>query len=351
MDTQHNINPSRAERRQITYNGVTYDALDTIDGNRLLSANLPPISFTIDKILPQGLFILAGSPKVGKSWLALDMCVSVATGGTLWDYQATHGDVLYLSLEDSYNRLQTRLRHYANEGMDVANLNLSIKASTIQEGFIPQVDEFISRHKGTKLVVIDTLQHVRGNSNDKNAYFGDYRDMNYLRSITSKFPLSLILVHHTRKMDDADPLNTISGSTGLIGAVDGVFLLEKDSRTSDEGKLTIANRDTEGYEFKLLFNRDVCKWVLTENVSGNDNDDGRPLVLAIDEFLVNEWEGTATELCAALREVDDGLILTPATLTKQIKSVACLLTKNGTTVTFTRTRTQKTIRLSRNVTA
>lgn len=345
----HPLTTDIISQRKLDFNGIKINPLRSIDGKTLLEKDLPPISFTIDKILPQGLFILAGSPKVGKSWLSLDMCTAVATGGKLWTFSAEQGDVLYLALEDSYNRLQTRLKNYADDNSDAINLHLCINSNTLQDGLIVQVTDFIVQHPNTRLIIIDTLQHIRTNGNEKNAYFGDYRDMNTLREITNHHKLSLILVTHTRKMDDPDPLNTISGSTGLIGAVDGVFLLEKSKRSADEGKLTIANRDTEGYEFKLEFDKEVCRWIFVEDISGNADEHDEPLLTTIDDFLTDQWEGTATELCKVLSEKGTNLNLAPATLTKQLKVLNRLFKKNNIDIAFNRTRTQKTISLKRTI--
>lgn len=86
-------------------------------------------------------------------------------------------------------------------------------------------------------------------------YSCDYRNIGKLREALDGNTITLLLVHHTRKMYDLDPLNTLSGSTGLVGAVDGVWLLEKEKRTEGKGKLTITNRDTEGYCFKVEFEK------------------------------------------------------------------------------------------------
>ena len=83
--------------------------LETITGKDLLTQPIAPLEFTIDSILPHGLFILAGSPKVGKSWLALDMCHAVSDGKDFWNYPTTQGDVLYLALEDNHSRLQEQI--------------------------------------------------------------------------------------------------------------------------------------------------------------------------------------------------------------------------------------------------
>lgn len=83
--------------------------LTVIDGETLMDKRLPPTKFCVDTLLPQGLCILGGSPKVGKSWLVLDLCVHIAQGTPLWGLDTTKGQVLYLCLEDGERRIQERL--------------------------------------------------------------------------------------------------------------------------------------------------------------------------------------------------------------------------------------------------
>ena len=103
-----------------------------------------PIRFTVQNILPHGLFILAGSPKIGKSWLSLDICQSVATGGSLWDFQADQGDVLYLALEDNYSRLQNRLKQMEAEKLDISRLHMATASFGIQDGLLEQIHNFVA---------------------------------------------------------------------------------------------------------------------------------------------------------------------------------------------------------------
>ena len=321
--------------------------LFTLDGNTLMEQEFEPLQFAVEKILPHGLFILAGSPKVGKSWLALDLCQAVATGGKLWDYSATPGDVLYLALEDNFNRLQNRLKRVGVDGENAANLHMAVTSHGIHDGLIAQIHDFVARFPDTNLVVIDTLEHIRNGASDKSMYAYDYNDMNRLREITNKHKLTLLLVHHTRKASDPDPLNTISGSTGLVGAVDGVFVLDKASRIDNAARLTIANRDTEGFCFELRLDKNTCRWEFMGNYSGEDDSD-EDLAILLDDFLSDEWSGTATELCSELKKLDDGADFNPATLTKQLKSQADLLKREfGIEVKFERTHSNKIISLKR----
>lgn len=294
------------------------EPLATMDGRRLLLSDLPPIQFIVEGILPQGLYILAGSPKVGKSWLALHLLCQVACGGSLWGRKATQGTALYLALEDSLPRLQARYKRYDEVGS--ASLHFAVRARTLRDGLVEQVMDFIAIHPDTRLVVIDTMQHIRGSATDKNPYVNDYVDMDILRQITAAHDIALLLVTHTRKLDDTDPLNRISGSTGLVGAVDGVCILEKEERTSNKGRLTVANRDTEGYVFRLEFDADACLWCLLEEELAPQRED--PLFPFLVALMADrrQWRGTATELCALAEEYGAGGSFTPATVAKRLRA-------------------------------
>jgi hypothetical protein len=314
----------------------------TIDGNTLMMQKYEPLRYCIEKILPHGLFIMAGSGKIGKSWLALDIGAAVATGGKLWEFNAGRGDVLYLALEDNHARLQARLKIMETENMDMSHLHIATSSLGITGGLLEQTENFLTKNPETRLIIIDTLERIRDGSFDKTMYSYDYRDMTTLRKITDKYKLTLLLVHHTRKASDADPLNTLSGSTGLVGAADGVFVLEKETRTGSTARLTIANRDTEGFSFDLEFDAARCRWQRID-------DEDEPICAIIDDFLrAAEWSGTATELSELLNYINGDATVTPLTVTRHLKSNAEIIrTKYNITVTFDRKRDGRYITLMR----
>jgi hypothetical protein len=277
--------------------------------------------------------------------------VNVATGGKLWEFSSEQGDVLYLALEDNYPRLQDRLNKIKANSVDISRLKLSTAAFGISSGLLEQTHNHLAEYPDTKLIVIDTLERVRDTEFDKNIYACDYRDMTALRSITDKHRLTLLLIHHTRKLKDDDPLNTLSGSMGLVGSVDGVFVLEKDTRTGPDAKLTIANRDTEGFRFKLRFDPEHCKWLFIGNDGGqpeeNPDEKAEWLLLLVDEFLQDTWSGTATELCDALKAVDPEADVEKLTISRRLKSSIGLFKKNNIIIDLDRDRKSRTITITR----
>ena len=315
----------------------------TIDGNSLMAQEYEPLQFTIDPILPHGIFILAGSPKVGKSWLTLDMCRAISTGGKLWDFTATKGEVLYLALEDKHNRLQGRLKQMSADNQDISRLHLATASFGLSNGLLEQAHNFIIAYPGTNFIAIDTLERIRDSGRDRDIYSYDYSDMSKLREITDSHRLTLLLVHHTRKMYDPDSLNTVSGSTGLIGAVDGVFVLTKDRRTGSSAKLTISNRDTESFCFELRFDPETCRWDFMGNsVDGGEDEDA--LCFLLNEFLQEEWNATATELCGELKSRDSNFPLIPSTIVKQLNASMGLLKKEYG-IAYERDRNTRTKRI------
>ena len=203
-----------------------------------------PIEFVIDGLIAQGLYILAGAPKVGKSWLALDMCLSIAKGEKNLGLKTSQGTALYLCLEDSYARIQNRLYELTDEPTEM--LYFSVMSDPIGGGLEEQIEGFVSEHRDLKIVFIDTLQMVRGSTDS--SYGSDYKDLSILKALADKLAITVIVVHHTRKCKDIDPFNMISGSTGISGCVDGSLVLIENKRGSRNAKLYCVGRDIENAE-------------------------------------------------------------------------------------------------------
>ena len=118
--------------------------LTVIDGETLMDKRLPPTKFCVDTLLPQGLCILGGSPKVGKSWLVLDLCVHVAQGTPLWGLDVTRGDVLYLCLEDRERRIQEHLNTITDNVPD--GMYFATGCTSIESGVSDWLRDFKRQH-------------------------------------------------------------------------------------------------------------------------------------------------------------------------------------------------------------
>ena len=163
--------------------------LITVDGRTLMDRPLEPPNFVVDTLLAQGLHILAGSPKVGKSWLALWLSVMVAKGEAVWNMTTKQGTTLYLCLEDSVLRIQNRLFEITEDAPD--SVHFCTECALIGQGLEEQVDAFVATHPDTVLVIIDTLQMVRP-ARDA-TYANDYRDLSALKRIADAHGIAILL--------------------------------------------------------------------------------------------------------------------------------------------------------------
>lgn len=278
--------------------------LKTVDAETLLATPLKPIRFVVDQLIPQGLHILAGSPKIGKSWLMLQLCLQVSKGEPLWEYDTNKCDVLYLCLEDTYNRVQNRMFHISDEAS--SNLHFAIAAKLIDNGLKEQIENFISLHPDTGLVVIDTFQRIRGMSFNTNAYANDYCDTALLKSIADKHGIALIVVHHLRKNTADDPVMMISGSTGISGGVDCNYVLVRDKRSVDTAKLVVSGRDTEYQEITIKFEHCTWQFISCEKSEDIAKRETPAIIFQLVEFMKiqSDWIGNATELLTAMGNSD-----------------------------------------------
>ena len=196
---------------------------------KLMEIRFPVKPAVIEGLLPVGTYLLAGAPKVGKSFFVLQMAYRVSTGGTFLDCPVHPGTVLYLALEDTLDRLQKRLVQMTEQ--DSPDLILSVLADTLDENLLAQLEGFLMDYPDTVLVIIDTLQRVRGRTPDSCSYAADYDTLAKLKTFADAHGITLVLVHHTRKESAEDVFHTISGTNGLMGAADGALILHKDRRT------------------------------------------------------------------------------------------------------------------------
>ena len=319
--------------------------LKIINADNLLYTSLNESEFIIEDILPVGLHIFCGAPKVGKSWLMLDLCIKVSKGEELWNLRCKQCDVLYLALEDTYQRLQKRLFKLTDEVG--SNFHIAIESNKITNGLVIQLEQALKQYSNIRLVVIDTLQKVRKQSNDIN-YSADYGEISLLKDFADKNKLAVILVHHLRKQDDSDVFNKISGTAGIMGSSDTTFILEKKSRDDSVATLFVTGRDVEYQTFTLRF--EDCKWNLIERSFQKELEmKNAPEVINDVISFVNTnkyWQGTATELLNLIDKKD----ITPQYLTKVLNEYSkTILLDNKISFTTSRTSTARLVTLKKDI--
>ena len=318
--------------------------LSTIDADTLLSTTLPPTRFIIDRLLPQGLHILAGAPKVGKSWLALWLCLQVAQGTSVWDFPTHRGTVLYLCLEDSTLRIQNRLFEITEDAP--ANVHFSTNSDTLGKGLVEQLCAFLAEHPDTVLVIIDTLQMIRGAGYD-NTYANDYRDLSVLKHIADTHGIAILLVHHLRKELADDVFSRISGTTAISGAVDSSFTLVEDKRGSGKATLSCIGRDIEYRELTLERNAENV-WELVSDSRTQPELLGGRIVILLSELMHERTEfiGTPTELSAQIDPAGSEGI-TPKKVSRLILQSVAALSKIGISAVVRRSNGKRLIELHR----
>ena len=267
--------------------------LITVDGRTLMDRPLEPPNFVVDTLISQGLHILAGSPKVGKSWLALWLAVTVAKEEPVWNMTTKQGTTLYLCLEDSVLRIQNRLFEITEDAPD--SVHFCTECALIGQGLEEQVEIFLTAHPDTVLVIIDTLQMVRP-ARDA-TYANDYRDLSVLKRIADARGIAILLIHHLRKETADDVFNRISGSTAISGAVDSSFTLVEEKRGSGRARLTCVGRDIEYRELELERSSENV-WKLVSDSRTQPELLGDRIVYLLSELMGDQSEfiGTPTEL-------------------------------------------------------
>ena len=234
----------------------TTNPLTVYDGETLMDMRLEPAQFCVDTLLPQGVSMLGGASKIGKSWMVLDLCVKIAKGESFLDLPTKQGPTLYLCLEDTLRRVQERLNQITDEVPH--NAFFAVGACTLEDGLTEQIEQFKKEHPDTVLVVVDTFQIIRSKVSDS-SYANDYEEVRKLKELADRLGISILLVHHIRKMSDADPFNKLSGTTGLNGAMDSIFILDKSRRSAQGATLFCTGRDISYREMELRMT-DACLW-------------------------------------------------------------------------------------------
>lgn len=326
------------------------EKLKTIDADTLLSTPMRKTLFVVDGLIPQGLSVLSGSSKIGKSWLMLWLGIQVARGQPVWEFETHKSDVLYLCLEDTYARIQSRLYQIADEAPP--ELRIATTSFQIGNGLEQQIEQYLSDFPKTKLVIIDTFQKVRDSKSaggKSGMYAGDYDDVTALKNISDKYGIAVMVVHHVRKLKDvSDPFNEVSGSTGITGAADTNFVLRR-SRANETGTLLATGRDIAYQELTLKFDNRSHLWELVERKDMEDihREEIPKFIFRLVDYVseVKEWRGTATQLLTQVNETE----VTPNVVTKMLARFSSeVFQPQGIEYRTKRTGTSRLIYLKKN---
>lgn len=231
----------------------------------LMAATFPPPRWAVPGIVPEGLSLLAGMPKVGKSWMSLGWGLDIAAGqpafGTI-GVQA--GPVLYLALEDPPRRLQFRIGTLLQGRPAPADLTIHTACPPLPQGGDTAIAAWLDRHPDARMVVIDVFEKVRGSAAPgASAYAGDYAAVSRAKRLADHYGVAVVLVHHVRKASADDFLAEVSGTNGLAGAADTILVLKR-ARGQADAVMHITGRDVDEAEHALSLHPATGAWHLLD---------------------------------------------------------------------------------------
>ncbi|MCJ2044739.1 AAA family ATPase [Methylobacterium sp. J-078] len=247
----------------------------------------PEIRYIVPGYIAEGCTLLAGRPKLGKSWLVLEMGLAVASGEScLGGIPCEQGDVLYLALEDNKRRLQRRGTKMlgAYGGNWPAAMECATEWPRASEGGIEAIEEWILSKQNPRLIIIDVFAQFKTERASKDSlYEADYRSVKALQTLAGKYQVAIIVVSHTRKSNgtEADPFEKVSGTLGLSGAADTTFILDRDGNGAS---IYLRGRDIEETNSAVIFDTVSCRWHVQGDANEVRRTDERGAILgALDE--------------------------------------------------------------------
>jgi len=247
----------------------------------LLNAKFPAIKYIVPGYLPEGLTILAGKPKIGKSWWCLDLALAVSMGGyAMGSVLCAPGDVLYCALEDNTRRLQSRLRQIMPKDADPKRLTVSLEWPKLDNGGLVAANRWCDRLPEPRPIIFDTLQRVRGRTDARKTHYqNDYEAMTSLHTLANDRGLAVLVVHHATKHEADDALDEVSGTLGLTGACDTVLVLKRDP--SAGFVMHGRGRDVSDIEQAFSFDQTNGRWIAVGEASAVRRSDERNQILEI----------------------------------------------------------------------
>lgn len=287
-----------------------FKPIRAVTAAELSKMDIAPIEWLVQKILPVGLSMIGAPSKYYKSYMALGLCVAICTGGKFLGFDCEKHGCLYLDLESTKRRPKSRLDQILKDSKKPDNLYLITgedDPGRIGAGFENQIEYQLEIHPDIKLIIVDVFQMIRqAAKRNQSGYDRDYDDFKILKHVADSHGIGLMLIHHTRKMKDpSDVFNELSGSVGVMGALDCAWIITKDDRHSMEGTLHITGRDMESAKLKIRFNKESFQWEYIGTEEDVENQRlafeyaQSPIVETIKKLVKQgngHWEGSAGDI-------------------------------------------------------
>jgi len=271
----------------------------------LFTKEIPPIKWIVPDMVPEGLVILAGKPKSGKSFWALALALSVAFGGRfLGQIPVEQGDVLFLGLEDSERRIRDRAHPMLMGDEPPIAMSTFVEWPNADNGGIERIEQWLGRHTRARLIVIDVLGKFKPARKGDDIYADDYRSMAALKTLGDKHNVCILVLHHQSKSDRADPFEKISGTAAIGGAADAMLVIDR-KKNGRETTLHLTGRDVEQEEFAMEWDANIRTWALLGKAEEVEQNSARDSIL---NFLRNNSESFAPKDLAEELELNDATV-------------------------------------------
>lgn len=303
---------------------IDLQKIEKFTGEEMFDMEIPSAIWIIQGVIPVGVSLLAGKPKVGKSLFILNSATAVCSGKrkVFGRKLARAGKVLYLGLEDNKQRMQKRLKTLTTREELQGNLDIYFEYKKMNQGGLQDIENWIEENKKNKrnprLVVIDTLERVRTRPKKEGYFYSDdYNAILGLQKLAGKHKIAIVVVHHVNKSDANDVFDKISGTTGLYGAADTALILSKKYNSAVDYTLSLKGRDFEDQEFALQFEKGI--WTILGDAEDFQKSEERQMIVKLLE--------TENRLMTT-KEIKDHL----KDKIKSIDMLLSILTKDGSII-------------------
>ena len=260
--------------------------LEIITGDDIFFSEDIPINWAIENILPEGMCIIAALPKIGKSWLALQIAIAVENELEVLGFKAKPGRALYCAYEDNKKRIKRRFKTMGVKAED-KRPNFIFKSEKLTEGLEEQIEDWIKETPDARLVVIDTYVRAlptKARKTFKERYEIDSQQLSELQRLSLEYNITIIIIHHTTKGKHDDAFNEISGSVAVQAIADTLWVITCDRKTGKDSILNITGRDIESTAYQIGLDVN-CKWLNKGRPGENlESEDEKQIIKAIKEL-------------------------------------------------------------------
>jgi hypothetical protein len=241
--------------------------IQTQTASEIMNKTIEPTNWVIPGILCEGLTILAGKPKAGKSYMVLHWSLAIATGSPVFNtkIKAPQAEVLYGAFEDNDARMQIRMDELGADPDTVSKcLHITYKMPQLHQGLTTALENLLTMLPHIKLVILDTLAKIRPpHPKGADLYAADYAQVSELQHFAHEHRIALVVVHHTNKRVADDVLEMVSGTNGLTGAADTIMVYTRPRGAPiNTSELFITGRDVDEQRLTIEFDKDQHRWTV-----------------------------------------------------------------------------------------